>query len=246
MATRNVLDLTKIEQSTRAKITNPETPKTPITPNTTFLGELELSDQQMRCCYFKYNAPSFLKEAYYDLALLKLPKEFQFVEVDISDTNKLSFSSDADDYGDPREVDIYTPLLLNISGDDKPTYTTFHFCSDKNSLAFNPELGKPNGCPPFAVSFDSQFPLFYYKGKLRTHIDEGGEATLLEKRYYLAPMYLSEKTIVYYCLEYQVGNFDKIIAKLQFIQDNKKKVFGADTPLVLNDEMGIFVFRELV
>lgn len=239
-----VIDLTKISTS-RLIIDLRNAPSPPTLSTVDFFDEVVLMGNQIHACYFKKNKPTTLEVNYfYDLAFLKLPGAFQYVDVNLN-TGAVVFDGLPASYRPPRNFDIFTPLLLNISNNPNLTFPNFHFCTNKlQSENGTSTLAAPNGCPYTAKSFDNEVNIFYYKGKLRTFSDENPDTDLIEREYYLMPMLLSEKYTVYYVRVKTDSNFQQILDDFTFVYKNRTKVFGILNPLVLNDEMGIMVFRE--
>ncbi len=237
----NVIDLTRrfdgnlneISLNT-VKVNNGKLAKT----NADYLQEVHLGSN-LSACYFKGDFTNGRDSFYYDMAWLKIPAGFQYVDYEANGSSIVSTDTRA-----PLSTPILTPLLMLF--DETEVNEESHICdliilTETNPLGcslttklHSQRVLDPNGFKSIAYG-NKPFILFYYNGPLRINpADPNPKGETRDGGYYLIPLHLSEKIIVYYCFD---------VSKLQQVYDDATKgiLLEIASPLAINDEKGIFV-----
>jgi hypothetical protein len=223
---------------------------TPSLPS--YLQEVNLG-ANMRAAYFTEGVPVDKDFFYYNLVWMKIPTGFNYVK----------FSKD-EATGDivigetiPTEMDIIAPIMLLFERDNVDGF--FHIC-DMHGLG----AGGQNGCSVLVTSYTQTaalsttalireanppakpFYMFNYTGELRmTLVDENGKIKIeqIEGNYYLFPLMLSDKTVVYYAINGEDSDMLRILYEDAILP--QKKYVDVDFPLTMNDKLGVFVTSQV-
>jgi hypothetical protein len=232
--------LNEISLST-VKVANGKLSKT----NADYLQEVHLGSN-FSACYFKDGVPTDKDSFYYEIAWLKIPTGFQYVDYQANGTRITNYSNRKP----PLNVDILTPLLMLFDEKDAPSVSdlcTLHLEleSESNTLgcsgcikAHAKKYLAPTGFRTMPNN-NKPFILFHYNGPLRTDALDRFDRNGVEQKggYFLIPLYLSQKIIVYYCFAE---------SKLQQVYDDamNETFIEIDAALAMNDSKGIFVTNE--
>lgn len=249
----NVVDLTRRRDDGKLRGFTQSVPQATYNPMQlpSFLQEVDLG--RIRACYFvngvlgQINLDE-LDNVYYDLAWMKIPAGFEYVHYN-HDGTKITDLSTTTSIGDNG---LLTTLLLLSDSDKVNSFT--HICSDPNCQPHT-WIHTGEGCSlKLKHSFSNispsttsrPFELFYFDGVLRL---ESGKPDRLKAKFYLIPIILSERNVVYYAIESD-GNEIPENLKIWYTDSmNPEKTWAEiKKPLVLTDELGIFtsIFVELI
>lgn len=207
-----------------------------------FLKEITISGL-IPACYFTSGATFPNETGYFEIGTLKLPAGFQYVDY-LKGTPKPNW----DNKGDKRENDIFTTILIKLNTQSQP-HSSFHLCEEDPSGLFG---GSMAGCSWLVRPYnDNNFILFYYDEVLYFSDGSGlnGKPADIEG-YYLIPMTLSERIVVYYVIEHK-KNDNTHIELLNEIKENfdtnpqRRNCIAINENLQLNDKLGIFVTRDI-
>lgn len=218
---------------------------TPILPS--YLQEINLGD--IRAAYFTEGLPPNQDFFYYNLVWMKIPAGFDYVKYTHNLDGSITLGENI-----ATPDNILTPILLLFNDAGVPI--NHHICSKFHPIN-TMGVGGQNGCSGLLTSFKKSaasphlgtqsdnipqkpFFLFRYQGNLRmTVTTQHGSSKAVDKDtlYYLLPMMLSDKTVVYYA----VGANDLEVLKIVFDNALAFTYAEVDEPLTMNDAMGIFV-----
>jgi hypothetical protein len=217
-----------------------------------YLQEVNLG-ANMRAAYFTEGVPADKDFFYYNLIWMKIPTGFNYVKYSRDET-----SGDILIEGTiPTEADIIAPILVLFEKDDVDDL--LHICD-----TYDLGPGGQNGCSILVGSYaqtaaikaktssvnantpEKPFYLFNYNGELRmASVDKKGKIVIEEKKgnYYLFPLMLSDKTVVFYA----INGDDPDVLKILYDDATlpRKKYVDVDFPLTMNDALGVFVTSQV-
>jgi hypothetical protein len=230
-----------------------------------FLTEVRLGSG-IRACYFKNMIPEGTDFTHFDLAIMKIPVGFRYVDYTINAAQEVVFDLQSSQLKPALKSGLFTPLLLPKQSSTN-SRTEFHICENKRTVFTRG--GSIEGCSdPLGegglVANARPFELFYFEGDLRwtKSYEIDGKQTVThvvefknKGRFLLIPLVLSEKTVVYYIVA--GGNSD--VDPEDFsprVTDFYRELIGYKTeipkpfvdavhPLVLNDKLGIFATNKV-
>lgn len=242
----NVVDLTRRRDDGKLRGFTEPVPVTTYNPKQLpdFLQEVDLG--RIRACYFVNGVTgqinlNALDNVYYDLAWMKIPAGFEYVQYEHNGT-EITNVSDKTSIGNNG---LLATLLL-LSDSDKVNPFT-HICSDPACKPNPGWIHTGEGCSlilKHSFSNNSKstnfrpFELLYFDGELRL---ESGKPDTVKAKFYLIPIILSERNVVYYAIKSEGGEIPKDLKTWYTDSMNPKKVWAEIRhPLVLTDELGIF------
>jgi hypothetical protein len=214
-----------------------------------YLQEVNLG-ANLRAAYFTEGIPADKDLFYYNLVWMKIPTGFSYVEYSRNaTTGEISVGTRI-----PTNMEIIAPIMSLHDKDDADVF--FHICDIQE---VGP--GGQNGCSVLCSSYsqsaalrtasltantppEKPFFMFNYNGKLRTsEIDKQGKIHVEERDgdYYLFPLILSDKTVVYYALNGEDPEVFKILFEDAILPRKKYVDVDINHPLTMNDALGVFV-----
>lgn len=251
----------------------------------TFFTKHDLGNGLTGCCFKGTDTVKGLMDitpvspVEYELGMIKIPVGFIHVDYDLDTITGVVTVNDAH-LGDTLKLKsgILTPLLLPKDA----ALTANHICVNMkteeniNATAMGNETkkGSVEGCARVISGSGRPFELFYYNNKtlhddkivriaskkdiLATEITDS-TATVTRGEYFLVPILLSEKTVVYYAISIKENGetkenwLDEVSANLttfyKTVSDHgdtaPKRLAEIIQPLVLSDHLGIWVTTDI-
>ncbi len=229
-----------------------------------FLTEVDLGNN-LHACYFNETdmLEKDLGQAYYELAWLRIPDGFRYVNYEIDEEDNVIVKEDMK--ATPLTYGLLAPLMLLSS--QKIVKKGFHFCEvrpqpkapDGSPIPTPydyPKRGSANECVIILAVINYQgkktFPVFYYNGNIRNTTRTKTSDTSKHRmsstievkhdKFFLIPLIVSERIVVYYVIKAEV-NKKNISKKLTEVYKKLKEgKNGADVKnhLVYNDKEGIY------
>lgn len=247
--------------------------------NISFLQEIEL-DRTSGICFSKHISTDSNTSINYDWAWMKLPQGIQYVDY-VLGINNAKTTIDTTNKSKELSKGILSPLLL-LQDSATPKDLEPHICNNKipsnvvvmtqreGIVLMTHHAGSSEGCSRALQCLINNgpqryFELFYWdkkNGSLRHSVAyrEGYGGALTETKikvsdasFYLIPLVMSERNIVFYAIEDSDRTTDDLINFYEIISGkigngsvvSPRPLIDMLNPLIINDKMGILVTTSL-